>query len=218
MVVLTADAIIVKIARTEFVIVDREVATRVPLLGDAVTVMPYARRGFNGDRLDRPRREKLETVDGKTYETTTVLLGGAYTALPLPQVTCRYLKDMIEQVERLPANDGSIRKIVHMLVDANATDFQVGDPSDQDDIIATPPEISCAVRTAKFEGRLAILYDRASDYYVVELRRPGEIVRRIGDVDFMSLAATIGDLIDDGTWRLIEIEVANKPSRNRIAA
>jgi hypothetical protein len=38
-------------------------------------------------------------------------------------------------------------------------------------IIETPPAISFTVSTAKFEGRVTILYDRGGDTYVVELHR-----------------------------------------------
>src|SRR3546814_11197587 len=79
----------------------------------------------------------------------------------------------------MPAPD-RIRRSTHMLVDAGARDFTWVDPTPSK-IIETPPAISFTVSTAKFEGRVTILYDRGGDTYVVELHRQnGESVEQIG--------------------------------------
>jgi len=82
----------------------------------------------------------------------------------------------------------------------------VVDPEDEK-LFETPPEISFAVATQKFAGRVAVVYDRGDDLYVVELRQGGTVVTRIEEVDFMSLATLLTDLIDDGRWRRIEVEI-----------
>ena len=45
------------------------------------------------------------------------------------------------------------------------------------DIIATPPAIAFTVATAKFQGRVTVLYERGLDLYAVELRRDGTAYR-----------------------------------------
>lgn len=198
----TDEAIIVKTGRTEFAVVDRSLATEVPVTGTKVMVKPYARRRFDGQRADTPEVTTRYTADGTPYAVKTAILGSAPAKLPIPEPRCPELRALIEQLENLPAPDG-FRKITHMLVDAGAKDFAWVDPK-PNDIIATPPAISFTVDTAKFKGRVAVIYDRGADLYVIELHDGEE---RIGDVYFDTLGATLESLIDDGAWRLIHVEV-----------
>ena len=92
-----------------------------------------------------------------------------------------------------------------MLVDAGARDITWVDPLPKD-IIATPPAIGFTVATAKFQGRVTVLYERGLDVYAVELHRDGELVERIDEVFFDSLGDTLERLIDDGNWRRIRVQ------------
>ncbi|MDE1544100.1 GTPase [Dechloromonas agitata] len=205
-VAITDEAFIVKTARTSFAAVDRELATRCPAVGDKVRVTPYCRRDFTSERLDAPRQENCQGSDGQAYVMTVVTLGGNTARIPLPSApNCPYLADMVEQLEMLPTPDG-LRTIANLLVDAGAHAVEVVDPEDEK-LFVTPPEISFAVATQKFAGRVAVRYDRGDDLYVVELRADGTVVTRIEEVDFMSLAGVLADLIDDGQWRRIHVEI-----------
>src|SRR3546814_222790 len=82
-------------------------------------------------------------------------------------------------------------------------------------IIETPPAISFTVSTAKFQGRVTILYDRAGDTYVVELHHDGELVDRHDEVYFDMLGEVLERLIDDGRWRLIDVSVIGAKSTRR---
>src|SRR3546814_3631922 len=77
-----------------------------------------------------------------------------------------------------------------MLVDAGARDFTWVDPKPSK-IIETPPAISFTTSTAKFKGRVTVLYDRGGDAYVVELHRDGELVDRYDEVYFDMLGAVL---------------------------
>src|SRR3546814_1992185 len=102
-----------------------------------------------------------------------------------------------------------------MLVDAGARDFTWVDPKPSK-IIETPPAISFTTSTAKFKGRVTVLYDRGGDAYVVELHRDGELVDRYDEVYFDMLGAVLERLIDDGRWRLIDVSVIDtKDPRQR---
>ena len=126
------------------------------------------------------------------------------------------LGQLIEQLEEMPAPD-RFRRITHMLVDAGARDFTWVDPTPSK-IIETPPAISFTVSTAKFEGRVTILYDRGGDTYVVELRRDGELVDRHDEVYFDMLGEVLERLIDDGRWRQIDVSILDaKAARKRQA-
>lgn len=212
----SGDAIVVKVKPTEFAVLDRNLVSSVPNEGAKVHVQPYARRRFDGLRADTPEERTEMTSDGIPYTVKTHVLGSAPAKLPIPEPQCLELGQLIQQLEEMPAPDG-FRRITHMLVDAGAHDFTWVDPKPSS-IIKTPPAISFAVSTGKFEGRVTILYDRAGDTYVVELHRDGELVDRHDEVYFDMLGEVLERLIDDGRWRLIDVSVIDaKPARRRQA-
>jgi hypothetical protein len=201
---ITESAIIVKVDRAVFGVVDRRLASEIPRIGARVRVTPYARHHFDGTRVDAPTEERRHTSDGHAYAVRSVILGGAATRLPVSKPRCSELAALIEQIERMPAPDG-FRRIAHLLADAGARDFTCVDP-DEAAIIKTPPAIRFAVGTSKFSGQVTILYERGPDLYAVELHRDGELVDRVDEVFFDDLGHTLEQLIDDGHWRRIWIE------------
>ncbi|HHK4245473.1 TPA: GTPase [Pseudomonas aeruginosa] len=209
----TGDAIVVKIGRAEFAVLDRALLTEVPVEGAKVQVQPYARRRFDGLRADTPEERTEYATDGTPFTMQTHILGSAPAKLPLPQPRCPELQELINQLEQLPAPDG-FRHITHLLVDAGAREFSVVDPL-PDDIIKTPPAISFTVATAKFQGQVTLLYDRAGDLYVIELKRDGELIERVDQVFFDSLGETLEQLIDDGSWRCIQVQCLPAPKTIR---
>jgi hypothetical protein len=165
----TDDAIVVKLKPSEFAVLDPSLVTTVPAEGAKVHVQPYARRRFDGLRADTPEGHHREDFGRHAvhHHEAHPRLGAGQAAHSQPQ--CMELGQLIEQLEEMPAPD-RFRRITHMLVDAGARDFTWVDPTPSK-IIETPPAISFTVSTAKFEGRVTILYDRGGDTYVVELHR-----------------------------------------------
>ncbi|MCE4369720.1 GTPase [Xanthomonas hortorum] len=210
----TDDALIIKTSRVAFAAVDREMATLDPEAGTKVDVVPYARRDFDGSRIDAAVEETHQTHEGHRYTVCTVAVGGRDVRLPLPASRCFQLADLIEQIEQMIAPDG-LRKIVHLLVDAGATAFTCVDP-EPEAIVDTPPEIAFDVDTAKFRGRVAIVYDRALDLYAVDLRRDDTVLKRVELVDFTTLGTTLADLIDDGHWRRIQISIVGRARKRTL--
>ena len=200
----TDEAIVVKTGRAEFAVLDRTLVTEVPDEGAKVQVEPYARRRFDGLRADTPEESTEFTAGGQAYTVKRFILGSAPAKLPIAEPQCPELQELIHQLEQLPAPDG-FRRITHLLVDAGARDFTVVDPSPSN-IIATPPAIGFTVASAKFQGRVTVLYERGLDTYAVELHREGELVERVDEVFFDTLGQTLERLIDDGTWRLIRVQ------------
>lgn len=199
------EAIVVQTGRTEFAVLDRSLTTEAPDEGVKVLVTPYIRRRFDGERADTPETRTEYNSDGTPYTVKTMVLGTAPARLPVPEPRCPELGDLIRQLEQMPAPDG-FRRITHMLVDAGARDFSWVDPL-PDDIISTPPAIGFTVSTTKFEGRVTILYDRGGDAYVIELKRSDEVIERKEPVYFDVLGGVLENLIDDGRWRLIQLEI-----------
>lgn len=212
----TDDAIIVKIGRTQFAVVDRHLATMDPCEGTRVRVEPYARHRFDSLRADTPETKTQYLADGSAYTAKTYVLGNAPAKLPVPRPDCPELAELINQLEQLPAPDG-FRRITHLLVDAGARDFTLVDPT-LANIIKTPPAISFTVTTAKFTGNVSILYDRGADVYRIELRQNGECVDRVDDVYFDDLGRVLERLLDDGAWRRIKVNALDERSARRRSA
>jgi hypothetical protein len=200
----TDEAIVVKTGRAEFAVLDRSLVTDAPDEGAKVHVEPYVRRRFDGLRADTPEEETAFTSDGQPYTIRRLILGAAPAKLPIPEPACPQLQDLIQQLEQLPAPDG-FRRVTHLLVDAGARDFTWVDTLPKD-IIAAPPAISFTVATAKFQGRVTVLYERGPDLYAVELHRDGELVERVDELFFDMLGEVLERLIDDGSWRLIRVQ------------
>lgn len=204
----TEEAIVIRVKPTEFAVVDRQLATAVPLEGSKVNVIPYARHHFDGRRADSLMEKTEYLADGTPYIVRSGILGDATSKLPLPEPKCPELADLIEQLEKLTAPDG-FRRIAHLLVDAGAHDFSMVDP-EPDDIIRTPPAITFTVATSNFSGQVTLSYDRGADVYVIELHCNGQTVTKFDEVYFDCLGSTLEQLIADGHWRRIQIEVLSK--------
>jgi len=204
------DIILVKVARSEFAVLDRNFVQTEVKIGDKVYVSPYARRRFDRLRADTPEKSVHTREDGTSYSSTTVIIGAAPSKLPIPAPQCPELADMIQQLEELTAPDG-FRKITHMLVDAKADNFSWTDPAPED-IISTPPAIRFTVNTKKFVGTVAIIYDRGADAYVIEFQQGYELVKRVDDVYFDMLGEILAIWLDDGTWKTIEVTVLDAKS------
>jgi hypothetical protein len=207
-------AIVVKTARTDFALVSHEILPFIPDVGSTVRITPYARRLFDGSRLDAPLVEHQTLENGLKIQTRTIRLGDNRTPLPVQAERSTYLQDLIRQIEEMKAPDG-FRTVAQMLVDANATAFMVVDPSDNDDIIATRPEISFSVCTSRFKGRVSVVYWRVPDLYHVHFAPESGQSEEVADVDFMSLGGVLCDRIDDGEWRMAKVEIERKSSGQR---
>ncbi|MDI3708608.1 GTPase [Pseudomonas aeruginosa] len=212
-VVVRDDAIVVKLKPSEFAVLDPDLVTTIPSEGAKVHVQPYARRRFDGLRADTPEVRTEIASDGTPFTVRTHILGSAQAKLPIPAPQCMELGQLIQQLEEMPAPDG-FRRITHMLVDAGARDFTWVDP-EPSNIVATPPAISFTVSTAKFKGRVTILYDRGNDTYAVELQRDGEPANRHDEVYFDMLGEVLERLIDDGRWRLINVTLIDAKAPRR---
>ncbi|VVO76583.1 hypothetical protein PS874_01444 [Pseudomonas fluorescens] len=67
----TGEAIVVKIGRAEFAVLDRALLTEVPVEGAKVQVQPYARRRFDGLRADTPEERTEYASDGTPFKMHT---------------------------------------------------------------------------------------------------------------------------------------------------
>jgi hypothetical protein len=187
-------------------VIDRSLVTFDPEIGDKVRVNAYARRDFDGFCVTGSKPETYTDPDGTTGTRYRTILGGVHEVkLPVPKPECPELKDMIDLLETDILADG-FRHITHMLVDAGARDFETIDPK-PDDIFKTQPAVSFSVSTRKHCGRVRVFYNRGLDSYGIELLRDGETTYFDEYVLFVELGNLLYDLIDDGAWNRIDVEL-----------
>src|SRR3546814_19729523 len=103
-----------------------------------------------------------------------MILGAAPAKLPVAPPQCLELQQLIEPLEEMPATDGH-RRIAHMLVDAQARDFELVAPTPAG-IIRTPPTVSFTVETAQLPRRVSVTYLSADDTSAVALPRHADTV------------------------------------------
>lgn len=209
-------ATVVKKARTEFAVVADTIMPSIPDIGATVRITPYARRLFDGTRLDAPKVEEHTRPDGTKYTTRILRIGDQRTPLPVTAAHSSYLKDLIAQIEERRAPDG-FRTVAQLLVDASARYFTVEDPDDDADIMATKPMLSFWVDTAQFKGRVSITYWRVPDYYQIRFEPADGGLHDEQDVDFTSVGQVLHDRIDDGAWRMAAVEILKPAPRRRAA-
>lgn len=214
----TEEWVLLKIGRAaEFFVAARALLDSVPELQASVRITPYARRGFDGQRLDAPKREHAS--NGVCIETYT--LGETRSRLPLQhdELRCPELRDLVEQIEQLPSPDG-VRRLAQVLVDAGAGSMPIAlvDP-EPEEIIDTPPSLRFRVATAKVDGWIEYRYDRGLDAYDMVLTdAAGQTIREARTVFFDQIAGTTVDWIDDGTWRIARVEILRPAPRKARAA
>lgn len=205
----------IKTARTEFFVCAKALMEFLPDLGATVRITPYARRKFDGTRMDTPE-ERFE--DG--YRVSIIKIGERVSPIPIDKDSLKspFLRDMITQLEELPSPDG-VRTIAQMLIDAGAGTEPViyKDPED-DEVISKPPTVEFRIASQKWNGFLQVIYDRAMDYYRIQLieLQKAQVEVDIKDVDFTSLGEVIATLVDDGTWSMAKVEVL-KPGPRKVA-
>jgi hypothetical protein len=148
----------------------------------------------------------------------TAILGGAgrIVKLPVSKPKCLELGSLIELLETDELPDG-FRLVTHMLVDAGAKDFEIVDPKPQD-IIKTPPAVSFSVNTRKHSGRVRVFYNRGMDSFGIELLQDGSRTYFDDYVLFNELAERLWELIDDGTWNKIDVDLVAPAKKQRNGA
>lgn len=212
------DWLLLKVGRkNRFFVCAKALLEFVPDIGDTALITPYARKRFDGKRLDAPVEETIT----RGFVAQVYKLGERVSKLPIEKDNIRsaYLRDMIEQVEKLPSRDG-IRTLGQVLIDAGAYEEPVlfTDPSDAD-LFKTPPMLQFRINTEKHKGLLNITYDRGIDYYVVQLTDDSgnNILKEVKNVCWEDLPSLIVNLVDDGKWRIAKVEVLKprkKSARN----
>ena len=219
---------LLKITLKRFLVVANALLDKPVNVGDKVALKFYGLKRFDGTAADGADDPAVGNVHSFS-------LTGAQTLFPVKwpgrylginekfkdnytEIQNPYLRDMIKQLEDIPAN-GGLRKLANILVDANATHLTFNDPTEEmsaDDA----PAINLMVKSAKFEGGLQIAYDRASDTYTITLQPTdsGQAPTVLENVHFCDLGEVLIDRIDDGAWLLAKVTLVSAAPKKRVQA
>jgi hypothetical protein len=164
---------LIKTSANRFCVVLNSLLNQPVGVGDKIRAAFYELRRFDGS-----------LADGSDDGGGSVALTGAQTRFPVKwagrylgidekfeasyrTIQNPYLQDLITQMESMKVNDG-YRRVVNVLVDANAKNLDFVDPP-EDESCAKPPAIKASVATTQFVGEVEIFYDRADDTYGINL-------------------------------------------------
>ncbi len=215
---------LVKTSPNTFCVVLTELLTHAVAIGDRIELTFYKLRRFDGTAADG-------SDDAAVGGARTISLTGAETLFPVRWedrylgindkfasdfrvIQNPYLRDLIVQCEKLPVN-GGLRRVVNVLVDANATDLDFNDPPEA--LSATsPPAIRVNVSTGRFTGAMEIFYDRAQDYYGLHLLpADGSEGSDVTDICFDELGETLLSAIDDAAWSKANVKMIKPAPKQR---
>ncbi len=216
------DYVLLKTSRNEFFVAAKHFLASAPDVGAVCRITPYARRRWDGLRLDTPTESIENGIPFKTYR-----LGDNRSYLPIDKQTivCDQFRDMIDVIEREPADE--IRTVAQMLIDAGALAEPVffQDVIDPEDIIDKPPTLRFKVSTSKHVGYVEVRYDRAGDCFTVLVLNADMSIKSRNDQVYIAIdsPSEIGriiiDAVDDGSWKIAPVEILKKaPARKAIAA
>lgn len=233
---------LVKTGANAFCVVLADLLSQPVNVGDKIALSFYKLKRFDGSAADG-------SEDAAVGGCRTISLTGAETLFPVRwesrhlginekfaeqyrEIDNPYLRDMLVQMEKLPVNDG-YRRVVNVLVDANAKNLDFVDPPEEESA-AVPPAISMDVATGKFVGRIVISYNRAVDYYEIRLApttasqlatplvsgSQAELKMPLGeaaftDLCFDQLGEALQDAIDDEAWKQARVTMIKAAPQKR---
>lgn len=198
---------IVKTKATEYMAVALEYVTCKPKIGTKVVVTPYARRQFDGSRCDRYEAEVQGTECNKQYVIKREALypmDNTYFPTERPGTKSSLFRQLIKCIQLLFAPHG-LRNVVHVLVDANAKNFRFYDPAI--DYGGSYPYLQCDVDTSKFKGFEKIWIYPNGYEFGISLGRDNLMLGTEVNISYEVLGEKLEELIDDGSWRKIEVEI-----------
>lgn len=206
--------ILLKTSLKEFFVAETELLEFIPEVGSKVIITPYARRRFDGMRLDDPISSD---GFGRVYHLTASV--SHITTLPKSEFKTHYLQQLVEQLEVLPMRDG-YRKISQAMIDYGALEgVEVDNPSDGEMSETFCPAIRFRVKTGMLDGWLQIKYLRWRDTYSMQTLSDDKavIMDNVDDVYFDDLGERIAELVDDDTWLIAKVEIKQHAKTHKTA-
>ena len=214
---------LVKTVSSRFCVVSTDLLSKSVELGDKIAMSFYKLKRFDGTAADG-------TDDPSVCGARQISLTGTSTMFPVKwegrylginekfaanyqEIRNPYLRDLIEQMEGIPVNDG-LRMTVNILIDANATDLTFNDPLEENSM-EDRPVIKARVNTSKHVGLVEIIYNRVPDSYSIRLTPDIGSEMFLEDLYFDDVGPALLDGIDDGSWKLVKVEILKPAPKKR---
>lgn len=197
-------SIVIEQSKYVFFILDKSLVDKVPEVGDRVSVTPYFRKEFNGNRLNDMFRESTRFMDGMFIPSHGKRNDGI-TRIPGATIINADLTMLILNLQEFKLSDG-YRSITDLLVTAGAKNFRVNDPTSSFD--GPPPFIEFEVKTSKFKGKVKIMCVPSSNAFNIVFdgnKKLNNSTVRIG-----KLAAFFEENLQDEGWKKPRIRVLSK--------
>lgn len=207
----TEDWILTRSGSGWFFVCARDLADKIPVVGSMVRITTYARRNFEGKRLDG-----INESDRSIELLRAASWGHWRSSVPLAGRVVRSssLLALLEYIEVLRAPD-RLRRLSHVLIDAGATQEASSIVDASRGFDRPRPSITFRVRTQKVDGWLRIECSSLSgDFRPCLLSPEGELLHTEGPISADVLTALIVDWIDDGQWRIAKVEALATPDAN----
>ncbi|QIQ22145.1 hypothetical protein [Zophobihabitans entericus] len=216
-IIVEEQVVIVQAKKNEFYIIDQTFMSQVPEVGDKIAVNPYFRKMFNGQRINSKHTQLTQYMNGDCFEANSALLGGTISHIPGNKVNNPQLKYLVDYLENTKLSDG-YRSVTHMLFDAKATNFIAVDPVSESD--PTEPSLQFTVDTAKFKGNVKIIAHENDNNFFSPNQFTVYLTDHAGseqmlETDDKSLYKLLDEMIDDGSWNTIAVNIIKKAPKKR---
>lgn len=209
---------VVKSGRTEFVIIDPTVLRAELHEGSKVSIIPYARRHFNGRRLTDPE----PVIDSSGVRMSVIKIGSSVSEIPVEKPKSKLGLHLLDNLQRMSCPDG-IRVVSNLLVDVGAKNFRFVDVDFDNTESKGDLQFIFDCSNLKFSGRVTVGVDRGLGLFYIEMHKvndnhPDILQHRCEGVCLDSLAEVLSTLLCDGEWRFAKVEVLHRAKVKQLAS
>lgn len=208
---------IIQTTNDSYVFLDSAIIEGLPEVGSRIEVTPYARRYFQGDRLD-----SVFPVlrNGKEVMRQQVFSPSGCSPLPLKQPKTDEGRHIVDYIERAVCPDG-VRVLSNFLVDIDARNLHFIEPSvdgvsGDSDFILT---FDCSSK--KFSGRVHVRMDKAMEKFGLDLCKIEKghevLMHRVHSIESDDLSRVMTDMLCDGRWAFASIREV-RPVQTTVSA
>lgn len=196
---------IVQTATNHFVVIEASVLRKPLVVGNRVSITPYARRRFDGTLVKSPFSQQRS----KGGIHTTV--GASVSRIPVERPKTGLGRHLLSTIERLRCPDG-VRVLSNFLVDLGASNFVFLEPGSEDSASTNDLQLIFDCSASSFTGRVTIGMATECELFYLLMHRvpvdaPEQLVHSCESIALDSVAEVITTLLCDGQWQFAQVEV-----------
>lgn len=187
----------------DFIVIDNTVLPQSLQVTSRVTVTPYARRHFNGARVDG-MFDPLEHADGNVHKLPVKLVGSMASKIPVAEPKSDEGKHMLDFIHRARCPDG-VRVLSNLLVDIGASNLAFLEGVDKMALV-----FDC--NTSSFNGRIQLsmtytMQDFCLEMFTVLTSGDEKLQHKHESVSPDDLPTVMSVLLCDGSWKKAHVQV-----------